>query len=207
MRQQNPQMPTGKRARQKIERPQEILSAALEEFMRRGYFAARVEDIAANVGVTKGTVYFYFETKEQLFVSVVRRYVPRIEGADLRLEGNQSARGALEEYLSALFDAIAIDERSRTVFHLLISEGRHFPDLIDEFFVEFLSPALDRIRELIQIGVRSGEFGKAAAAISPETLFGPAVIANIWGSVFDDRRPLDVNLLLRDSLRLFSISA
>lgn len=64
----------GKRARQKLERPAEILEAALEEFVRKGYIATRLEDVAKAVGVTKGTIYFYFETKEALFSAVIRHF-------------------------------------------------------------------------------------------------------------------------------------
>ncbi|WP_312620524.1 TetR/AcrR family transcriptional regulator, partial [Agrobacterium pusense] len=59
------------RAEQKIQRPLQILDAAFEEFTKRGFTATRVEDIADRVGVTKGTVYVYFETKEALFAAMI----------------------------------------------------------------------------------------------------------------------------------------
>src|SRR5689334_10132513 len=68
-------MDTGRkltRAEQKAQRPAQILAAAFEEFVAKGYAAARVEDIAERVGVTKGTVYVYFEAKEVLFESMIR---------------------------------------------------------------------------------------------------------------------------------------
>ena len=55
------------RAEQKALRPTQILEAAFQEFVEHGFTAARVEDIAERVGVTKGTVYVYFPTKEELF--------------------------------------------------------------------------------------------------------------------------------------------
>lgn len=60
------------RARRKFERPGEILEAAFEEFVENGYAGTRLEDVAARAGVTKGTIYFYFESKEDVFASMVR---------------------------------------------------------------------------------------------------------------------------------------
>ena len=61
-----------KRARRKAERPAEILDAAFEEFAKSGYAATRLEDVAARACVTKGTIYFYFETKERVFDEMIR---------------------------------------------------------------------------------------------------------------------------------------
>ena len=60
------------RRRRKAERPQEILEAAFAEFSRNGYATTTLEQIAERAGVTKGTIYVYFENKEHLFISVVR---------------------------------------------------------------------------------------------------------------------------------------
>ena len=58
--------------RRKEARPQELLDAALELFVQRGYAATRLDDVAALAGVSKGTLYLYFDNKEELFKAVVR---------------------------------------------------------------------------------------------------------------------------------------
>jgi AcrR family transcriptional regulator len=58
--------------RRKDARPQELLAAALDLFVERGYAATRLDDVAARAGVSKGTLYLYFENKEELFKEVVR---------------------------------------------------------------------------------------------------------------------------------------
>ncbi|MFA5902282.1 MAG: helix-turn-helix domain-containing protein, partial [Hyphomicrobium sp.] len=81
------------RARRKAERPNEILDAAFEEFALHGYAAARLEDVAARAGVTKGTIYVYFESKERVFEALVRergkvlreRMAPFFEDRAIRL--------------------------------------------------------------------------------------------------------------------------
>ena len=66
--------------RRKQDRPQEITNAALAAFAEKGYAATRVDDVAKRAGVSKGLLYLYFKTKEELFKSVIRSLViPRID--------------------------------------------------------------------------------------------------------------------------------
>lgn len=192
--------PAGKRERQRIERSRQILSAALDEFLQRGFHATRVEDIAATVGITKGAIYFHFDTKEELFGSVIRTFAPRLQDLQSRIDKGQSHKVLLESYISILFDAVAVDDSSKKAFHLLVSEGRHFPDLVDELFAEFLSPLMAEIRQLIAEGIQEGAFDEEASKILPEAFLGPALIANIWNGVFGPRRSLDFDALRQSAL-------
>src|ERR1051325_10628511 len=58
--------------RRKDERPAEILTAALDVFAERGFAAAKLDEVAARAGVSKGTLYLYFPSKDELFRSMVR---------------------------------------------------------------------------------------------------------------------------------------
>ncbi len=190
----------GKRARQKLERPGEILRAAFEEFIRRGYVASRVEDIAAEVGVTKGTVYLYFETKEALFSAVIRQFAPALHREGFEPAPDRTMREQLSDYLSHLYGAVASEHETRQVFHLLMSEGRHFPELVDQYYSEFLAPALDHLKVLLAAGVERCELRPSEAIRFPELLLGPAVIANIWTMALGARRPLDKDAFLKAHL-------
>src|SRR5471030_357608 len=66
--------------RRKEARPQELLAAALDLFVERGYAATRLDDVAAQAGVSKGTLYLYFTNKEELFKAVVRETVLPVLG-------------------------------------------------------------------------------------------------------------------------------
>src|SRR3954462_6809689 len=69
--------------RRKDARPQELLAAALDLFVERGFASTRLEDVAKRAGVSKGTLYLYFENKEELFKAVVREnIVPAIGAAE-----------------------------------------------------------------------------------------------------------------------------
>ena len=77
------------RSRRKDARPGEIIAAALASFAERGYAATKLEDVAAAAGISKGTIYLYFPTKEDLFRAVVRQAVlPNLEDVFLKLTGH-----------------------------------------------------------------------------------------------------------------------
>src|SRR3974390_2782572 len=75
----SPTVPTGaapsKRERRKEARPGELLQAALELFVEKGFAATRSEEVAARAGVSKGTLFLYFPSKEELFKAVVRENI------------------------------------------------------------------------------------------------------------------------------------
>jgi Bacterial regulatory proteins, tetR family len=59
--------------RRKDARPGELTAAALEPFVGKGFAATRLDDVAKRAGVSKGTLYLYFESKEELFKAVMPR--------------------------------------------------------------------------------------------------------------------------------------
>ena len=74
-------MPEPRFRRRKEDRPQEITEAAFQAFAEKGYAATRVDDVAKRAGVSKGLLYLYFKTKEELFKAVIRSFVvPKIDG-------------------------------------------------------------------------------------------------------------------------------
>src|ERR1700733_15263787 len=61
-----------KRERRKEARPGELLEAALDLFVEKGFAATRSEEVVARAGVSKGTLFLFFQSKEELFKAVVR---------------------------------------------------------------------------------------------------------------------------------------
>lgn len=194
-----------KRARRKAERPTEILDAAFEEFVKNGYAATRLEDVAARAGVTKGTIYFYFETKEQVFAEMVRHIshavFPELETYARNLEGSYTSR--LEALLRFAFSRIAEDRSSRETLRFLISEGTRFPDLVDLHFNEFVQPMLTSVRELVEAGVAAGEFRHAPALAFTDIVLSPALLLSLWSLLFGDRKQIDVRAFTDASFDLF----
>ncbi|HET6521423.1 MAG TPA: TetR/AcrR family transcriptional regulator [Geminicoccaceae bacterium] len=185
-----------RRRRRKEARPAEILGAALEEFAANGYAATRLDDVARRAGVSKGTIYLYFDDKEALFKEVVRRsVVPHLERLRAAVDG---ATGSAEAFLRNDFKGFAlglIESEARHVVRLLVAEGPRFPDLAGFYFDEVVGPGMAALGALVDRAVARGEFRRTALGELPQLLVAPALVALIWRALFDRRRPLDLDEL------------
>src|SRR3977135_1592391 len=85
--------------RRKDARPEEIINAALEVFADSGYAATKLEDVAGRAGVTKGTIYLYFENKDALFKALIRETIVPVlaQGEELAKSFTGSARDLFEQ--------------------------------------------------------------------------------------------------------------
>ncbi|GLU29884.1 TetR/AcrR family transcriptional regulator [Brucella sp. NBRC 12950] len=180
------------RAEQKARRPQEILEAAFEEFTANGYTATRLEDVAARLSVTKGTIYLYFPTKDTLFEAMIRHMSAPF--ADLRasvamLEGSCSDR--LRALLRLTYTTVGSDRKMRELLRLSLAEGARFPEIVDRHHDEFIAPMLDAVGALISQGMSSGEFRWAPAAIMAEVVVSPILQTTVLRLMFADRRTFD----------------
>ena len=90
--------------RRKDARPGEIVAAALELFVERGYEATKLADVARHAGVTKGTLYLYFENKEALFKAVVRETIVPVIAQGEALA--RSFAGSARELGECLHDSV-----------------------------------------------------------------------------------------------------
>jgi len=182
------------RRRRKAERPQEILEAAFSEFSRNGYATTTLERIAERAGVTKGTIYVYFENKEHLFISMVRDFT---KGAQETMqELLDTHEGSTAELLRAqfgfIYEHLVNDPRKREVLRMLIAEAPRFPELTDRYHDEILRPCLDMLKQAIQRGVDRGEIRDSAILNSPQVVIAPIALFDLWLMMFGDRQPLDL---------------
>ena len=120
---------TETRRRRKAERPQEILEAAFVEFSRNGYATTTLDRVAERAGVTKGTIYVYFENKEHLFISMVREVTKAaLDTVHEMLETHEGTTAdLLRAQFSFIYQHIVEDRRRREVLRMLIAEAPRFP--------------------------------------------------------------------------------
>ena len=195
---------TETRRRRKAERPQEILEAAFVEFSRNGYAMTTLDQIAEGAGVTKGTIYVYFENKEHLFISMVREVTKA--ALDTVHEMLETHKGTTADLLRAqfsfIYQHIVEDRRRREVLRMLIAEAPRFPELADRYHQEILRPCLDMLRQAIGRGMDRGEFRKSAIVDLPQIVIAPIALVDIWMMMFDDRQPLDMKAYFNAHLDL-----
>ena len=160
---------TETRRRRKAERPQEILEAAFIEFSRTGYAVTTLDQIAERAGVTKGTIYVYFESKEHLFISMVRELmkatIDTVQEMFDRHEG--STADLLRAQFSFIYQHIVEDRRRREVVRMLIAEAPRFPALADRYHEEIHRPCVELLKQAIQRGVDRGEIRRSAVTECP----------------------------------------
>ncbi len=182
------------RRRRKAERPQEILEAAFAEFSRNGYAMTTLDRIAERAGVTKGTIYVYFENKEHLFISMVREItkatLDTVRGMFDSHEG--STAELLRAQFSFIYQHIVEDRRRREVVRMLIAEAPRFPELADRYHDEILRPCLEMLKLAVQRGIDHGEIRKSSIIDSPQVIIAPIALVDLWMMMFDDRQPLDL---------------
>jgi AcrR family transcriptional regulator len=182
------------RRRRKAERPQEIIEAAFVEFSRNGYATTTLDRIAERAGVTKGTIYVYFESKEHLFISMVQEFTKAAH--ETVQEMYETHEGSTAELLrtqfSFIYQHIVEDRRRREVVRMLIAEASRFPELADRYYDEILRPCLEMLRQAIQRGVDRGEIRKSSIVESPQVVIAPIALVDVWMMMFDDRQPLDL---------------
>jgi AcrR family transcriptional regulator len=195
---------TDLRRRRKAERPKEILEAAFVEFSRNGYATTTLDQIAERAGVTKGTIYVYFDNKEHLFISMVREVTKAT--LDTLHEMFASHEGSTADLLGAQFSFIyqhlVEDRRRREVVRMLIAEAPRFPELADRYHEEILRPCLEMLRQAIQRGIDRGEIRNSSIVDSPQVVIAPIALVDLWIMMFEDRQPLDLKAYFNAHLDL-----
>lgn len=170
--------------RRKEARPAEIISAALQLFADRGFAATRLEDVATVAGVSKGTVYLYFESKEQLFEAVVREAIaPNIDRAEALVDAFE---GPTPELLRALFDVLAqvLETPLTGVIKLLIAESGNFPQLARLYADIVLRRVFRLIRRILERGVARGEFRPLDVETTVPLVMAPVLLLGMWKHSF-----------------------
>jgi len=193
-------MPEPRYRRRKQDRPHEITAAAFDAFAEKGFAGTRVDDVAKRAGVSKGLLYLYFKTKEELFKAVVKSVVIRrvdrlIESVQTtKLSSEDFIRGPLLSFLKQIPGSpVAI------VIRLLISEGPRHPDLVDFYYENVVAKALASISGFVERGVTRGEFRQSAVSDLPHLVLAPVMLSIIWGIIFSAKK-LDTDTLIETQI-------
>jgi AcrR family transcriptional regulator len=186
--------PTARWRRRKDARHGEILDAALAVFAEKGFAAARMDDIAARAGVTKGTIYLYFENKEAVFKALVRESI----GAELTqiLENVRAHEGSSRDLLRNILTVFGHFMRSsdRVVLpKILVAEAGNFPELAHFYREEIIDKGLGAMSVVIARGIERGEFREVEPQYAARLCIAPILLAIMWRTTFAqfDSEPFD----------------
>jgi AcrR family transcriptional regulator len=182
--------------RRKEARPAELVSAALELFVEKGYAGTRLDDVAARAGVSKGTLYLYFENKEELFKAVVREnIVARIsQSADEVLHFEGSSAELVRRLMATWWDEYG-SSTAGGIGKLMMAESGNFPEIARFFLDEVIEPWHRILAAVIKRGTERGEFRIVEPDMFARVVTGPLVMLSLWKHSFGacSQQPLDAN--------------
>lgn len=171
--------------RRKEDRPKDICHAALELFAEKGFAAARIEEIARRAGLSKGALYLYFPTKEELFRAVVRdAVVPNIEAIRQSIAATHLPFADLVRTLLPRFAEIVTALPLGAVAKMVIGESRNFPELARVWHDDVVLRAVGLLSGLIAEAQERGEVRPGDPRIHAFSLMGPMLIGVLWRETF-----------------------
>jgi TetR/AcrR family transcriptional regulator len=148
-----------KRERRKQDRPGELLESALDLFVEKGFAATRAEEVAMRAGVSKGTLFLYFPSKEELFKAVVMENVARpVAQGIAEAENFAGSSGELLTWMMLEWWRRYGATKASGISKLMMSEASNFPELADFFRSNVILPAQTLVRFVLQRGIARGEF-------------------------------------------------
>jgi AcrR family transcriptional regulator len=180
------------------DRPSEICAAALEVFAEKGFAAAKLDEIAKRAGVSKGTLYLYFQDKADLFRAVIRDTVaPRVAAVRELAEKIELPFAQIVPLFFANFAEMTARLPVGAVAKIVIGESRNFPDLAKIWHDQVASGALSALEALIQRAQDRGEVRPGDARLMAFSLMGPMLMGVLWKATLEPAggRPLDMTKL------------
>ena len=169
------------RKRRKEARPSELLEAALGLFVEKGFAATRLEDVAALAGVSKGTLYLYYESKEALFKAVIQEGIIPVIAENEAIAARHS--GCSFDLLQILLENWWT-KIGQTAFagipKLMVAEARNFPELARFYYENVISRGRALVGSALKRGMDSGEFRRMDVETAVDVLIAPILMLLIW---------------------------
>lgn len=167
--------------RRKDARPQELLAAAIELFVERGFAATRLEDVARRAGVSKGTLYLYYTNKEELFKAVVRESIlPFLGKAESSVAGFEGHSADLLRSVVLNWANQIGQSKASGIGKLMLAEAANFPDLATFYREEVMRRTVQMISSIVARGVDRGEFRNVDILQMTQVLIAPMMMLNVW---------------------------
>lgn len=186
-----------KRARSddaKDQRRLTLLEAALEEFFQCGFKAARMDDIARRADLSKGTLYLYFDSKDDLFKSIVETFaMPNVERVEAMAA---SAPAGLEGIRQIAQFAPVLIRHSRIpkLMKILIGDSTAFPETVRSYRTQVLERLLAVLADALARSHAAGELNVPDPALTARLVIAPIAMSGMWHILFGDDPDAAVDL-------------
>ncbi len=184
-------------------RPDEVLDAALKMFAQKGFAATKVEDIAREAGLSKGAIYRYFPSKEDIFESLVNRAIAPM--AERTLELAETATDDPEKLIRAVLMTVTAkmaDPNTMALPLIVLQEAGRFPKLAELYRRQVIDKAVAALELIINRGIGSGHFRPVNPRLAIRNLLGPVLAHFLLGQVFglDQESPVSADVFIKSHL-------
>jgi AcrR family transcriptional regulator len=167
--------------RRKEARPEEIVEAALELFVEKGFSATRMDEVARKAGISKGTLYLYFDSKESIFHAVVQNIIsPMIDEVEIVVSRHKGPAAELLKELMRGWWQTTQDSPLAAVPKLMISEAGNFPEMARFYIDNVFKRVRNLLEQVIRTGINSGEFRHVQVRTAARLLMAPVIQAHLW---------------------------
>jgi AcrR family transcriptional regulator len=178
--------------RRKHARPRELLVAARDLFIEKGFAATRTDEIAARAGVSKGTLYIYFDSKEALLNDLIaQRFFCQFPFKSFRGHEGTEARSSREllRGVALAWRSTLIEGHAGGVVKLVFTEERNFPALADFWVHQVMTPTRAVVSSIVKRGIRRGEFRAIDPDLVVNALVLPVIATCLHRHAIDPRAP------------------
>lgn len=180
-----------------------IVEAARDEFITFGYSAGKTDRICKSAGVSRGTLYCYFPTKESLFESVLQEFITAAR-AELLAQQRKPGEKVKDFLCRALLPVMATIETSNRaqIARLVILESAQFPALAQAYVREIYQPLLEEFKRFINLAIEEGELKNDRLAKFPQLLLAPNWMGMVFNGMLSPSEPMDIAAMFEANIQL-----
>ncbi len=190
--------------RRKDARPPEILEAALAVFAQKGFAATRLDDVAAKAGITKGTIYLYFDSKQALFEALARQSVgAQIAQIKAGLAAFPGTSAELLRFVLTTMGRFAMTSDRVVLPRLVLAEAANFPKLAEFWRREIIDHGIGLMSSVVERGIAAGEFRRIELQHAARLCMAPILVIILWRTTFAqfDEAPYDYEGMIEAHLQ------
>ncbi len=163
----------------------EIVGAALAVFAEKGFAAAKLDEIARRAGISKGALYLYFETKEDIFRAVVGQVIaPNMAAVKALAAAHPGPFDQLIRGVAAQIGLVAQTSSLGAVGKMVLGEARNFPELARVWHDELVSQVLGAFAEAVQAAQGRGEIKPGDPRTYALQFVAPLLVGVMWRETF-----------------------
>lgn len=185
-------VPNQKFQRRKEERPSEIMAAGLKIFAEKGFAAARLEEVAEAAGVSKATIYLYFDSKTDLFTAIVKDIAtPSLDDIEHLIGGYDGTSADLLAFAIGMLRDIVMGTELPALAKIILAEAVNFPQIRTFYRDHIILRGFGNLARVIERGIESGEFRRCNVDAAVQEIIFPILMNALARNTFGELPQLD----------------